>query len=156
MIMIRRAVPQDAEQIESLYEQLERDAVTYQPQHFVISPAGARSEQLLSMIGSETQTMFAAEEDGEVVGFAHVALHMAKAFSCLKPQSNIYLQDLVVAPEYRGKGIGTLLLNAAKEYGRENGAEFFRTQVFPMNADGLRFYRRNGFEVTMLTIECPL
>ena len=118
MIMIRKAVPEDAEQIEKLYSVLESDAVSYQPQHFVMSPAGARSEQLKSILSSETQTMLAAE--------------------------------------YRSRGIGTLLLNAAKEYGREKGAEFFRTQVFPLNEDGLRFYRRNGFEVTMLTIECPL
>ncbi|MCR5122756.1 MAG: GNAT family N-acetyltransferase [Ruminococcus sp.] len=156
MIMIRKAVPEDAEQIEKLYSVLESDAVSYQPQHFVMSPAGTRSEQLKSILGSETQTMLAAEENGAVIGFAHVTLNKAKAFSCLKPQSNIYLQDLVVAAEYRSRGIGTLLLNAAKEYGREKGAEFFRTQVFPLNEDGLRFYRRNGFEVTMLTIECPL
>ena len=80
----------------------------------------------------------------------------AKVVSCLKPQSNIYLQDLVVIKSYRNNGIGTLLLDAAKQYGREKKADFFRTQVFPMNKAGLRFYERNGFSVKMITIECDL
>ena len=47
-------------------------------------------------------------------------------------------------------------MQAAKEYGRKNGAAFVRTKVFPENEDGLRFYRKNGFAETMITIECPL
>ena len=124
--------------------------------HFVLSGKGERSKQLESILGSDTQTMFVAEDDGKVIGFAHVVFAKAKNFSCLKPQSNIYLQDLVVTESCRNGGIGTRLLNAAKQYGIEKGADFFRTQVFPGNVDGLRFYERNGFATKMITIECPL
>ena len=31
---------------------------------------------------------------------------------------------------------------------------FIRTQVFPGNVDGMRFYERNGFCEMMKTIEC--
>lgn len=47
-------------------------------------------------------------------------------------------------------------MNEAKKFGLEKGADFFRTQVFPMNKAGLRFYERNGFSVKMITIEAPL
>ena len=156
MISIRKANIQDAARIEELYTELEQDAVFYQPEHFVFSPAGSRSAQLETILNSDSQIMLVAEDDEKVIGFAHVVLSKAKAFSCLKPQSNIYLQDLVVTSSYRSKGIGTQLLEVAKTYGRENKVDFFRTQVFPMNKDGLRFYERNGFKQTMITIECPL
>ena len=74
--------------------------------------------------------------------FCHVTFAHAKEVSCLKPQSNIYLQNLVVTKKLRSRGTGTLLLNAAKEYGKEKKADFFRTQVFPQNKDGMRFYER--------------
>jgi ribosomal protein S18 acetylase RimI-like enzyme len=45
-------------------------------------------------------------------------------------------------------------MRAAKDYGKENGADFIRTQVFPGNVDGMRFYERNGFCEMMKTIEC--
>ena len=158
MPTIRKAKIEDAAAIEALYTELEKDAVTYQSEHFVFSPAGARSQQLEGIMKSDSQVMLVAEdsETGLVIGFAHVVFMGVKAFSCLKPQTNIYLQDLVVSGDYRNRGIGTLLLNEAKKYGTEKGADFFRTQVFPMNKAGLRFYERNGFSIKMITIEAPL
>lgn len=53
-------------------------------------------------------------------------------------------------------GIGSLLMKASKEYGIANGAEFIRTQVFPQNVSGMKFYAQNGFIEMMKTIECQL
>ena len=157
MTTIRKAKIEDAVAIEALYTELEKDAVMYQCEHFVLSPSGARSRQLGEILKSENQVMLVAVDESDVViGFAHVVFMGVKAFSCLKPQTNIYLQDLVVSGDYRSRGIGTLLLNEAKKYGTEKGADFFRTQVFPMNKAGLRFYERNGFSIKMITIEAPL
>ena len=157
MTTIRKAKIEDAAAIEALYTELEKDAVMYQCEHFVLSPSGARSRQLEEILKNENQVMLVAVDESDVViGFAHVVFMGVKAFSCLKPQTNIYLQDLVVSGDYRNRGIGTLLLNEAKKYGTEKGADFFRTQVFPMNKAGLRFYERNGFSIKMITIEAPL
>lgn len=156
MITIRKVKKEDSEVLENLYTELEEDAVLYQPEHFVFSKKSQRSKQLEEILESENQIMLVAEDAGNVIGFAHVIFAHAKEISCLKPQSNIYLQDLVVTKELRSRGTGTLLLNAVKQYGKEKGADFFRTQVFPQNKDGLRFYERNGFSLKMLTIECPL
>ena len=157
MTTIRKAKIEDAAAIEALYTELEKDAVMYQCEHFVLSPSDARSRQLEEILKSENQVMLVAVDESDVViGFAHVVFMGVKAFSCLKPQTNIYLQDLVVSGDYRNRGIGTLLLNEAKKYGTEKGADFFRTQVFPMNKAGLRFYERNGFSIKMITIEAPL
>ncbi|MCR4692144.1 MAG: GNAT family N-acetyltransferase, partial [Lachnospiraceae bacterium] len=43
-----------------------------------------------------------------------------KKISCLKPQSVVYLQDLCVREDKRNNGIGTSLVRAAKDYGKEN------------------------------------
>ena len=155
MVNIRKAKTEDLARLEELYRELEEDAVLYQPEHFVFSPAVTRSEQIKDFLDSDSQTMFVAEEDDEVIGFAHVVLIKAKKVPCLKPETSLYLQDLVVTAEYRNRGIGTILLNEAKKYGKDNGADFFRTQVFPQNTDGMRFYERNGFSTKMITIECP-
>ena len=77
-----------------------------------------------------------------------------KKVSCLKPQSVAYLQDLCVREDMRNNGIGAVLIRAAKDYGKEHKVDFIRTQVFPGNVDGMRFYARNGFREMMKTIEC--
>lgn len=149
---IRKAVLPDAPALRELYLTLEKDGVRYQPEHFVI---GTREDGFFQdIIESPTQEILVAEEDGAVVGFVHVMIIPQKKVSCLKPQTAVYMQDLCVMEDRRNGGIGTKLVSAAKEYGKKHGADFIRTQVFPQNTDGLRFYERNGFREMMKTIEC--
>jgi GNAT superfamily N-acetyltransferase len=69
-----------------------------------------------------------AKVDGEVVGV--MAL------------SNAVLEQLYIHPERAGVGIGSRLLELAKER-RPNGLELWTFQV---NAGARRFYGRHGFE----------
>ena len=156
MITIRKALATDAPRLEELYVELENDGVFYQPQHFVMSPAGSRTKQVEEILSHDNQTILVAEDDGVVIGFAHLMVLHSKAVPCLKPESTVYLQDLVVTEAYRSRGIGTQMMDAIKEYGKAQGVDFLRTQVFPGNTDGMRYYERNGFTETMKTIECPL
>ena len=151
-MLIRTADMNDIEQLRKLYAELEADGVKYQPEHFV---TGYRSDDFfLSIFESDDQDILVAELDGRVIGFSHVMILKQKNVACLKPQTAVYIQDLDVLESERNKGTGTLLMDASKEYGRRNGADFIRTQVFPQNTDGMRFYERNGFCEMMKTIEC--
>lgn len=151
-MLIRKATMDDVEALRVMYLELEKDGVKYQPEHFVV---GYRDDNFFeSIFKSESQDILVAETDSKVVGFSHVMLLKQKNIACLKPQTVVYIQDLDVLKEMRSQGIGTLLMNASKEYGIEHGADFIRTQVFPQNTDGIRFYERNGFREMMKTIEC--
>lgn len=151
-MLIRMADIHDIKQLRVLYEELEQDCVRYQPEHFVI---GYRDDAFFaSIFANEKQDIIVAEEGDKIVGFSHVLILEQKAVTCLKPQSLVYIQDLDVARKERNKGIGALLMDASKNYGRERGVDFIRTQVFPQNTDGMRFYERNGFCEMMKTIEC--
>lgn len=151
---IRKAGPVDVEDLRELYRELEEDGVRYQPEHFV---AGYREDSFFQNIfASGTQDILAAETGGRVVGFSHVMILEQKQVACLKPETLVYIQDLDVRADMRGQGIGTALIEASKEYGIMRGAGFIRTQVFPQNRDGIRFYERGGFREMMKTIECPL
>ena len=149
---IRKADGNDIEALRELYRLLEEDGVRYQPEHFVI---GERTEDFfLGIFDSDTQDILVADIDGLAIGFVHCMIIPQKKVSCLKPQTVVYLQDLCVREDLRDQGIGTALIRAAKAYGKEMGADFIRTQVFPGNTAGMRFYERNGFCEMMKTIEC--
>ena len=151
---IRKATMEDIESLRPLYTELEKDGVKFQPEHFVI---GFRDDAFFENIfGSDNQDILVAEIDGKVVGFAHVMIIEQKRVPCLKPERVVYLQDLDVAEELRSGGIGAKLIEASKEYGKENGADFMRTQVFPQNVRGMKFYERQGFSEKMKTIEVYL
>lgn len=151
-MLIRIANINDIQPLRVLYEELEQDGVKYQPEHFVV---GYRDDTFFTNIfDKENQDIIVADDDDKIAGFAHVIILKQKTVSCLKPQSLVYIQDLDVAINERNNGIGTLLMDASKRYGREREVDFIRTQVFPQNTDGMRFYERNGFCEMMKTIEC--
>ena len=153
-MIIRLATENDITSLRKLYYELENDAVRFQPEHFV---HGERDGAFFNAIfESENQDILVAETDDRIVGFAHVMILEQKKVPCLKPERVVYLQDLDVSEEMRSHGIGAKLMDACKEYGRENGADFMRTQVFPENVRGMQFYKRNGFSEKMKTIEMYL
>jgi len=151
-VIIRKATIDDKNELRKLYLSLEEDGVRYQPEHFVI---GERTDEFFqSIFDADNQDILVADIDGVAVGFVHVMILQQKKVSCLKPQSVVYMQDLCVREDMRNNGIGARLVRAAKNYGKEHGVDFIRTQVFPGNVDGMRFYERNGFCEMMKTIEC--
>lgn len=153
-MLIRRAGIDDVEQLRLLYQELEEDGVRYQPEHFVV---GERSNEFFqSVFESADQDILVAEEDGKILGFSHVMILEQKKVACLKPETLVYIQDLDVLESRRSQGIGTLLMEASKRFGKEHGVDFIRTQVFPQNIDGMRFYEKNGFREMMKTIESSL
>lgn len=150
-MVIRKATMDDCVPLRVLYLGLEKDAVRFQPEHFVI---GERDDAFFRCIfDSENQDILVAQLDDAVVGFAHVILLKQKNIACLKPQTALYIQDMAVSPDMRSVGIGSRLMEACKAYGAEHGADFVRTEVFPQNANGLRFYEKNGFCEMMKTLE---
>ncbi len=153
-MQIRTANMEDVKQLRHLYAELETDAVRYQPEHFTM---GVRSDDFFRFIfENEEQEILVADVDGRVIGFSHVMILQQKEIACLKPQTAVYIQDLDVLEAERGKGVGTLLLEASREYGKRKGADFIRMQVFPQNVDGIRFYEKNGFCEMMKTMESSL
>jgi RimJ/RimL family protein N-acetyltransferase len=52
---------------------------------------------------------------------------------------------MVVAREWRGRGVGSALLEAAIDWSRERGLHKLCLSVFPHNEAAIRLYRKYGF-----------
>ena len=63
-------------------------------------------------------------------------------------QKDMYIHTMAVAPAMRGKGIGTLLLNAVFRIAREKGFSSVSLEVVDTNLDARRLYERIGFVAT--------
>jgi GNAT superfamily N-acetyltransferase len=81
-----------------------------------------------------------AEESKEIVGFA-LFFHN---FSTFLGQPGIYLEDLFVRPDYRGRGHGKELLTTLARLAIERGCHRLEWAVLDWNEPALRFYRSLG------------
>jgi GNAT superfamily N-acetyltransferase len=81
-----------------------------------------------------------AEDGGKAVGFA-LFFHN---FSTFLGRPGIYLEDLFVVPEHRGRGIGRMLLAHLARVAVERGCGRLEWTVLDWNHDAIRFYARLG------------
>jgi GNAT superfamily N-acetyltransferase len=81
-----------------------------------------------------------ASRDGQAVGIAHYLFHR----HCWKIEEACYLQDLFVAPEARGAGIGRALIEAVYAAADARGAPSVWWLTQESNATGRRLYDRVG------------
>lgn len=89
---------------------------------------------------SAGQYMFIAEQDGQRVGIIHVVE---------KKQETVKISPLIVTTDYRGKlGIGSMLLEHAKDFARDLGARQLYCTVASPNKKALQFFLRKGFHIT--------
>jgi GNAT superfamily N-acetyltransferase len=84
-----------------------------------------------------------AEWDGAPAGFAFFFYN----YSTWQGRPGLYLEDLFVKPDFRGKGIGkSLLLHLAKIAVSENCGRF-QWQVLDWNTPAIDFYKSLGAEI---------
>ena len=81
-----------------------------------------------------------ADDEEQPVGFA-LFFHN---FSTFLGRPGIYLEDLFVVPEQRGKGIGQLLLATLARLAVERGCGRLEWAVLDWNQEAIRFYERLG------------
>lgn len=90
-----------------------------------------------------------AEHDGQVVGFAHVR-EQPDTFTA---GPGWFLDDLYTAPEGRGAGAGTALLDAIAEHARSHGGGTIRWITAADNERAQRVYDRLATRTTWVTYE---
>jgi GNAT superfamily N-acetyltransferase len=81
--------------------------------------------------------------DESVVGFA-LFFHN---FSTFLGRPGLYLEDLFVVPEWRGRGIGKRLLEQLAELAVERGCGRMEWNVLDWNEPAIRFYERMGARI---------
>lgn len=81
-----------------------------------------------------------AEADGAPVGFALFFTN----FSTFRGCPGIYLEDLFVRPEHRGRGIGKALIAAVAKVAVDRGAGRLDWAVLGWNTPAIDFYRSLG------------
>ncbi|HSS99195.1 MAG TPA: GNAT family N-acetyltransferase [Terriglobales bacterium] len=137
MLKIRPATTNDAALLKNLIEEL---AKFERLSHEVVI-----TEDDLRRDGFGSQPKFRAmiaECDGEPAGYAFIYT----TYSTFKGSTGIFLEDLFVRTQFRGKGIGKALLAEVARIARDEKCYGVRWEVLDWNQPAIDFYKSLGAE----------
>jgi len=145
-ITIRRAVTDDCPRLLELVQELatyERapEEVTVTLDHFIESGFGKQP----------VWWAFVAEADQRIVGFALYYIR----YSTWKGQA-MYLEDILITNEMRGKGIGKLLFDQLIEEAKEKKFNRIIWQVLDWNEPAINFYKKYNADFDPSWINCSI
>ncbi len=134
MFTIRQAKEADTELIFSLIRKL---AVYEKMEDAVITSAEELREQLFV---KENAQVLIAEEAGTAIRFALYFFN----FSTFVGRAGLYLEDLYIEPEYRGKGYGKQLFVQLATLAKEKNCGRMEWSVLNWNTPAISFYKSLG------------
>ncbi len=148
------ATSYDIDEICELYSILYEEMAALQPKY--IKKAKQNKYILEDIIKSDASDILTATHGGKIIGFALVGEQKTPPCAHVKFYNFAYLSDIVIHPEYRGRGVGTELINSVKQWARDRNLSYVELSVIHENTGAIELYRRQGFDCVNYTMRAPL
>jgi len=154
MITIRKATLADLQTLQQLGTELIISDARFDT---LLQPEWEFSEDgkkyLTGRIKGKKGICLVAEDAKEIIGYATGALLPIQTW---RPVKRSELDNLYVKEGHRGKGVGTQLLQAFKDWSTRHGVTHLVVEAVATNDDAIAFYRKQGFSLKHVALEMPL
>lgn len=152
--MIRSAQIKDIDSLMNLLHQVNDVHAEGRPDIFIKGHTKYASEEVLKIITNPLTPVFVYEDDNGVVeGYCFCIVEDNTDSKHLMPIRTLYIDDLCVNKQCRGKHIGTQLYNFVKEYAKANGFYNITLNVWQCNPSAMKFYEAIGLKPLKVGME---
>ncbi len=112
------------------------------------------SEELEEVLTNEMTPVFVCEdEEGKVVGHGFTIFQQWKNHNIMKPVKTLYIDDICVDEEARGKHVGKALYDHIEAFARGSECHNVTLNVWAFNESAYKFYEEMGLTVRNMTME---
>ena len=146
-IVIREADEDDSDRIADLLLKMQDEEKKFDP---LLKSSSSHEMQesakryAHNAVKNNDRITLVAEVDNRVVGFI-----IAKIFTyggIYDKERAIYISDLYTEKEYRGKGIGSMLLHALEDEARKRDIRILELDTYAESENSIQFYSRRGYK----------
>jgi len=150
--MIRKASKNDIKRIIELLHQVNMVHHVIRPDLFKPHTTKYSEQELEAMLGDESKPIFVFD-DGEVEGYAFCQVSEVKDNQLLVDNKSLYVDDICVDENARGKHVGKALYEHVRDYAKSIGCHHITLNVWEGNDAAISFYRNMGMQVQKTTME---
>lgn len=121
--------------------------------------AGAQkygASQVLSMLNSSVTPIFVAVEGSKVLGYGFCQVKIYQHDPVITDHTEIYIDDLCVDQNCRGKGIGKAIYQEILRYAGMRKASSVTLNVWCCNKNAMKFYESLGLKPQKIGMEVKL
>ena len=153
--MIRKAAKEDIQRIIELLHQVNMVHHVIRPDLFKPHTTKYNEQELEAMLDDDSKPIFVFD-DGMVLGYAFCQVSEVKNNQLLEDIKTLYIDDICVDENARGKHVGKALYEHVLEYAKSIGCNNITLNVWEGNEPALHFYRNMGMQVQKTTMEIIL
>ena len=153
--MIRKANKGDIKGIIELLHQVNMVHHVLRPDLFKPYTTKYSELELESMMEDNSKPIF-VYDDGMVMGYAFCQISEVKDHQLLEDIKTLYIDDICVDENARGKHIGKAIYEYVRNYAKSIGCNNITLNVWDGNEPALRFYQNMGMKVQKTTMEVIL
>ncbi len=152
---IRRATESDMPGLNKLLSQVLAVHHNGRPDIFKPGCKKYTDEELLTIIHDDNRPIFiAADEDGSVMGYAFCIFQQHIDSNILTDIKTLYIDDLCVDENIRGRHIGKSLYDYVVNFSRKSGCYNVTLNVWSLNEGAIKFYEKCGMKPQKIGMEC--
>ena len=153
---IRFAEIQDVAGILALLKQVGKVHHDGRPDLFRSNAQKYGASQVMAMLNNPSAPIFVAAEEGKVLGYGFCQTHRHENDSVLTDVVSLYIDDLCVDENCRGKGIGKAIYQEILRYAKMRKCYNVTLNVWACNENALKFYESLGLKPQKIGMETIL
>ena len=153
---IRFAEPKDVPGILTLLRQVGKVHHDGRPDIFRTNAQKYGASQVIAMLDSTDTPIFVAAEGDTVLGYCFCMVKTYHEDPVIADHTTLYIDDLCVEENARGKKIGSALYETVCKYARMRKCYNVTLNVWSCNEAALRFYEKLGLKPQKIGMETIL
>lgn len=150
---IRRAVYSDMDGINNLLRQVLEVHHNGRPDLFKSGVKKYTDDELKKILDDDNCPIFVCDDNGKVVGYAFCVIKQYLNDNILTDIKTLYIDDLCVDENCRGKHIGKSIYEYVLGYAKEIDCYNVTLNVWALNESAIKFYESCGLVPQKIGIE---